>query len=332
MHQSNKYTSAKYYSSATNNRTMSITAAVTPEVKGGRWEAREGEEWAKAIDLKVLWQMLERHQVQMEEKVVDHHTKGRQGTWELLVLQGILLTALVLIALSWAFCCKKRCWKPSQNSPTVAEALRKLSKDLPPSYSNTDLHSLAISVHDHLNPPPLYRDVFRDDLQYLDLEAGHSRMAKLSFSAPGSAEPRISRISVASCATCSSEAPVVVPITRPTSRTSSQTPTESTSSSSVSSRKSSRNSRVSFSEEVECSNGSIRRLSSNQSSSSSSRKSSASSEGSRKSSLISRVQRKLGTNPETFDSQLDDELKEKLAKIGDMEGGKVVNRVIQEEK
>ena len=44
-----------------------------------------------------------------------------------------------------------------------------------------DLHTLGISVDDHLHPPPAYLELFKDDLQYLDLEAGHSRMAKLSF-------------------------------------------------------------------------------------------------------------------------------------------------------
>merc|ERR1712062_267260 len=76
--------------------------------------------------------------------------------------------------------------------------------------------------------------------------------------------------------------------------------------------------RVSFSEEVVCSNGSVRRLSSN-----SRKSSSTSSEGSRKSSLASKMQevkRKLGsqssTSRESFMSQLDEELQSKLKNIG----------------
>merc|ERR1712062_10379 len=75
--------------------------------------------------------------------------------------------------------------------------------------------------------------------------------------------------------------------------------------------------RVSFSEEVVCSNGSVRRLSSN-----SRKSSSTSSEGSRKSSLASKMQevkRKLGsqssTSRESF-IQLDEELQSKLKNIG----------------
>ena len=79
---------------------------------------------------------------------------------------------------------------------------------------------------------------------------------------------------------------------------------------------------------MECSNGSIRRLStpsrkSSSSSSEGSRKTSSSSEGSRKSSLIAKVQeakRKFGSqgsiNAESFMSQLDTELRAKLEAIG----------------
>merc|ERR1712210_317458 len=82
-----------------------------------------------------------------------------------------------------------------------------------------------------------------------------------------------------------------------------------------------RTSRVSFSEEVVCSNGSVRRLSSN-----SRKSSSTSSEGSRKSSLASKIQevkRKLGSqsgaSSESFMSQLDEELQSKLKNIGKAE-------------
>jgi hypothetical protein len=55
-------------------------------------------------------------------------------------------------------------------------------------------------------------------------------------------------------------------------------------------------------------------------SSSSSRKSSSSSEGSRRSSLISKVHRKMGSNnSSSFLDNLDEELQQKLASIGEAE-------------
>merc|ERR1712227_532489 len=176
-------------------------------------------------------------------------------TWELVILQAVLIVLLVIVVIIWALCCKRRCRRDDELS--VAEALRKVSRskrDLPPSYSKADLHSLGISVNDYLHPPPQYLDLFTDNLQYLDLEQGHNRLAKLSFcNDDGTGVSRVTRLSVASCENCSHESPVVVP-TRP-DRTSS-----SSEISSLSSRQARTNSRVSFSEEVECSNGSIRRL------------------------------------------------------------------------
>lgn len=266
------------------------------------------------MDMSMLWQVLERHKEQMAEK--EAAGANINTTWELVVVQGVLLTLLVVISISWAFCCKRRCFSTS-DTVSVSEALRKLSsnstksKDMPPSYSIIDLHSLGVTVQDHLNPPPTYLDLFRDtDLQYLDLEAGHSRMARLSFcepDGPASTTPRLARVSVASCATCNSEAPVIVPIR------SERSSVSSASSSSSASRRTSRNSRVSFSEEVECSNGSIRRLSSTTlsrlGSRSSSRKSSSSSEGSRKmSSLMETVKRKMGSSTQSLDAELSSRL------------------------
>ena len=138
---------------------------------------------------------------------------------------------------------------------TVADALRKVSlskRDLPPSYSQMDIHTLGISVNDYLNPPPNYID-----LQYLDLEAGHNRLAKLSFCNDDGSLPRLARLSVASCENCSSESAVVVPTAAPCRPERLSV----SSSSSDGSRRPSRTSRVSFSEEVEYSNGSIRKLS-----------------------------------------------------------------------
>jgi len=274
----------------------------------------------RPFDLSLLWEVLEKHKEHMDEK--EEAGKHINTTWELVVIQGVLLTILVLVSVSWAFCCKKKCFNRQSRDPSVADALRKLSessgkvKDLPPSYSRMDLHTLGISVNDYLNPPPQYLELFTDNLQYLDLEQGHNRLAKLSFCSEDGSVPRGARLSVASCENCSSESPVVVPVRSERSSISSA--------SSSSSRRQSRNSRVSFSEEVACSNGSIRRLSSNSliglgATSNSSRKSSSSSEGSRRSSLISKVQRKIGANnnTDTFATNLDEELQQKLARIGD---------------
>lgn len=314
--------------------------APTTEEPWPQADAGWTESPADPLDLNMLWHVLERHKEVMNEKEqAGHHFST---AWELVVVQGVILTMLVLIVGMWIVCCRKRCFSSEADAVTVSEALRKLSKDLPPSYSNRDLQSLGISVGDHLHPPPAYLELFNDDLQYLDLEAGHSRMAKLSFCSgqPGSA-PRLARLSVASCASCSSDSPVIVPVQREGSRTS----LSSASSMSSSSRPASgRNSRVSFSEDVACSNGSTRRLSatpqmvgvvhaasawsaasrrgssSSASSGEGSRKSS-SSDGSRKSSLISNVRRKFGShssvNNESFLSQLDDDLREKLERIGE---------------
>lgn len=290
---------------------------------------QEIEGWTeRPLDLNMLWEVLEKHKKVMQER--DKATGNIGNTWELVVVQTVILVILALIALMWGFCCRKQCFANNNDTVSVSEALRKLSKDLPPSYSMRDLHTLGISVDDHLHPPPAYLELFKDDLQYLDLEAGHSRMAKLSFCNGDQGPPRLARLSVASCATCSNESPVVVPVERTESRpslswsrrsstTSGSVPGSSSASGSIPS--SGRTSRVSFSEEVVCSNGSVRRLSSN-----SRKSSSTSSEGSRKSSLASKIQevkRKLGSqssaSSESFMSQLDEELQSKLKNIGKAE-------------
>merc|ERR1712004_936024 len=301
----------------TENKVTDVTSEV-PE-----W-SQEAEGWTeRSLDLNMLWEVLEKNKKAMQER--DKAAGNIGNTWELVVVQTVILVILALIALMWGFCCRKQCFANNNDTVSVSEALRKLSKDLPPSYSMRDLHTLGISVDDHLHPPPAYLELFKDDLQYLDLEAGHSRMAKLSFCNGDQGPPRLARLSVASCATCSNESPVVVPVERldnrrPSlswSRRSSAT-SGSVPGSSSSATSSGRTSRVSFSEEVFCSNGSVRRLSSN-----SRKSSSTSSEGSRKSSLASKMQevkRKLGsqssTSRESFMSQLDEELQSKLKNIG----------------
>merc|ERR1712001_272639 len=265
------------------------------------------EREARTLDLSLLWEVIDKHRQEKEEDVEETNNK-----WELVLIQAVLLTLLIVVAVIWAVCCKRNCCRNSQDPLSVTEALRKLSKDLPPSYSKADLRSLGISVNDYLNPPPAYLDLFTGSVQYLDLEQGHNRLAKLSFCNEDGTVARLARLSVASCENCSAESPVVVPV-RP-DRTSSS----SVSSSSLASRRSSRNSRVSFSEEVECSNGSIRRLSTNsliglKDASSCSKQSFSSSDENRKSSFKSNLKRKLGSSADDgFISNLDEDLKQKL--------------------
>lgn len=267
---------------------------------------------ARPLDLSLLWEVIDKHKQEQEGEVKHVNT-----TWELVLIQAVLLTLLIMVAIIWAVCCKNNCCRSRADQLSVAEALRKVSngklKDLPPSYSKADLRSLGISVNDYLNPPPAYLDLFTDSLQYLDLEQGHNRLAKLSFCNEDGTVARLARLSVASCENCSAEAPVVVPV-RP-DRTSSSS--VSSAASSAASRRSSRNSRVSFSEEVECSNGSIRRLSTNSliglKDANSSKQSVSSADENRKSSLKSNLKRKLGsTTDDGFISNLDDDLKQKL--------------------
>jgi len=268
---------------------------------------------ARPLDLSLLWEVIDKHKQEQEGEV-----KHVNSTWELVLIQAVLLTLLIMVAIIWAVCCKNNCCRSRADQLSVADALRKVSngklKDLPPSYSKADLRSLGISVNDYLNPPPAYLDLFTDSLQYLDLEQGHNRLAKLSFCNEDGTVARLARLSVASCENCSAESPVVVPV-RP-DRTSSSS-SVSSSASSAASRRSSRNSRVSFSEEVECSNGSIRRLSTNSliglKDATSSKQSVSSADENRKSSLKSNLKRKLGsTADDGFISNLDDELKQKL--------------------
>ena len=157
------------------------------------------------LDLDTLWEMLDRHRLYREgEELAGAHINT---TWELVIVQGVLLTLLVILAIVWAVCCRRRCLRARDQDPlSVSEALRKVSaarRDIPPSYSRADLSSLGISVNDYLNPPPAYLDLFTDNLQYLDLEQGHNRLAKLSFcNEDGSCAPRLARLSVASCENC----------------------------------------------------------------------------------------------------------------------------------
>jgi len=316
-------------------------------------------------------------------RALDQHTKDKQdapySTWQLVIIQGVLLLLLVSISIAWACCCKRKCFRASASTspaPSVHAALRKLSssaslksRDFPPSYSQVDLHTLAMSVHDYLYPPPTYPEInsrMPEDLAYLDLEGSHRQLSRLSFceSSPPSLPGYCLATSLASlaCATTSGNSATPAHSRRSSnsrngsgtarvslsreqstiSSSNSESRKSSNSQDSITSRKSSiikdsnsrkssqsqdsrRSSRVSFSESVECSNGSFRRLSGCQASSSGSsqeglRKSSTcsslssltnvSAENSRKSSSSSSsstssgLSRKLGLSQEALDKEL----------------------------
>lgn len=214
-------------------------------------------------------------------RVLDEHNNAKDGednsysTWQLVIIQGLLLTILVIVSITWACCCRRRCFNAAP--PRVQDALRKLSlqstksKDFPPSYSTADLHTLAMSVHDYLYPPPQYPDINSrscDDLAYLDLEAGHQRLSRLSFSGGGS--PLIPTLPAPL-----SWQPSSVSLTSESSKASTDSSgscgsrknsimKDNQSRKSSLSQESRRSSRISFSEAVEVSNGSYRRLSGSQ--------------------------------------------------------------------
>jgi len=128
------------------------------------------------LDLRTLWKLLEKMDAEKEREgkgsVVgisgldddDHsgHEGGKMSTWELVVLQAVLLSLLILVSLLWAFCCKRRCL--TDRSALVHEVVafaRKISggsskSELPPSYSKTNLTDVGLTIDDHLNPPPTY--------------------------------------------------------------------------------------------------------------------------------------------------------------------------------
>jgi len=287
---------------------MESSQVLDTEVKPLQTEVPSIQTEVQPLDLSLLWEVIDKHRREQ-----DGGEELENNKWELVIIQAVLLTLLILVALLWAVCCRRNCCRSTQDPLSVTEALRKLSKDLPPSYSRADLRSLGISVNDYLNPPPAYLDLFTDSLQYLDLEQGHNRLAKLSFCSEDGSVARLARLSVASCENCSSESPVVVPL-RP-DRSSAASVSSASSSASSASRRSSRNSRVSFSEEVECSNGSIRRLSTNSlvGLKTTLKENISPNTDNKKSSLKSNLKRKFGsTSDDGFISNLDDDLKQKL--------------------
>ena len=87
------------------------------------------ESEARTLDLSLLWEVIDKHR-QEKEGLEESNSK-----WELVVIQAVLLTLLILVAIIWAACCRRNCCRPGQDQLSVAEALRKISRDLPPSYS-----------------------------------------------------------------------------------------------------------------------------------------------------------------------------------------------------
>ena len=100
------------------------------------------------LDLDTLWEMLDRHRLLKEgEQLGQHHINT---TWELVIVQGVLLTLLAILAIVWAVFCRRRFVQGhDQDELSVSAAKR----DVPCSYSRTYINSLGISVNDYLNPP-----------------------------------------------------------------------------------------------------------------------------------------------------------------------------------
>jgi len=177
------------------------------------------------------------HHLWKQEDQLEHENWASDTSWSLLATQGVLL-ALIAVTLVfwlvWAIWVRKR-----SSSPTVVDALKKLSN--PPGKNFTRSKSILKRASVIGHPQVSSSECQEDTLQYLDLEAGHRRLSRLSFGSSDGVPTRLSRISVGSCESCSS---------RRSTRVSF-----SSDSSSRKSSKSSRTSRVSFEY--------IRRLSSN---------------------------------------------------------------------
>lgn len=84
------------------------------------------------LDLHTLWKLLEQMDkktrgknvglssvdgVQDTSDLLDEEVDAPKSmsTWELVVLQAVLLSLLILISILWAFCCKRRCLAVSQH-------------------------------------------------------------------------------------------------------------------------------------------------------------------------------------------------------------------------
>ena len=111
-------------------------------------QARDQE--ARPLDLSLLWEVIDKHKQEQEGEV-----KQVNSTWELVLIQAVLLTLLIMVAIIWAVCCKNNCCRPRPDQLSVAEALRKVSngklKDLPPSYSKVTV-TVNIYLYRQNNP------------------------------------------------------------------------------------------------------------------------------------------------------------------------------------
>lgn len=215
------------------------------------------------------------------------------STVELIIVQCVLVALLLVVCVCWAVYCRKR-----SNNPTVVEALKKLSERQTKDYLSSTDNSKVVSSHQAPDDHP------QETLEYLDLEAGHRRMSRLSF---GSSDGVPSRISVGSCGSCSGRSS--------RNSLSSKSPASSRRESTSLAK-----SRPSLSEQYPT--GSLRRLSSNtlfnllSRYNSTSRKQSESNDVDRRSSLILPPQRKNGSQSnEVIINNLDETLHKKLSSI-----------------
>ena len=118
----------------------------------------------QSFDLSLLYTVLASQRSSEDRQ----ETRSAMKTWELVIIQVSILVPVLLVLLCW------RHLRPScvQQQASTEEKVR----DLPPTYSTADLYSLAVSVTDHLQPPPEYLDT----LQYLDLDRGSQSRVRLS--------------------------------------------------------------------------------------------------------------------------------------------------------
>jgi len=135
----------------------------------------------------------------------EYHFFGSLDTeWGLVISQVVLLVLLlVFLSCSLWYLVITRSTVPT--NPSVVAALRKLSpntkNNCQSNYNKKDHSTLALTNQDCLHT---HADLSEDSLHYLDLEAGHRRLSRLSFGSSDGVPGRLSRISVASCESCSS--------------------------------------------------------------------------------------------------------------------------------
>ena len=109
---------------------MESSQVLDTEVKPLQTEVPSIQTEVQPLDLSLLWEVIDKHRREQ-----DGGEELENNKWELVIIQAVLLTLLILVALLWAVCCRRNCCRSTQDPLSVTEALRKLSKDLPPSYS-----------------------------------------------------------------------------------------------------------------------------------------------------------------------------------------------------